>query len=179
MNLVKPDPPHRREVVFVVDLALFFVERRDRRHFLETQREVENVQVLRHALAPHGLRNHHDAPLIEPAKNHGGDGLSVRPGDFRENRVREDSLLSFGKGRPGFVDDSFGLEEFVRFLLLTEGMRFDLIDRGLHFVVKEQAVTLEVRYAALAAYLPLRTKRSSQIHQSEIQVWQPIFAQPS
>ena len=42
MDLVKPDSPHRREVVFVVDRALFFVERRDRRHFFGTECEVEN-----------------------------------------------------------------------------------------------------------------------------------------
>lgn len=86
-------------------------------------------------------------PLIEPAKNHGGDGLSVRLGNLGEHRVREDSLLSFGKGRPGFVNDSFGLEEGVRLFLLTEGVRFDLVHRGLHLVVEEQVLQALVRKA--------------------------------
>ena len=62
---------HKLRVTEVHCTGVMLVERTDLPHFLLTQSEVEDVQVLYHALAAHGLGDDHHIPLVQPAQDDG------------------------------------------------------------------------------------------------------------
>ena len=72
----------------------------DRPKWRTLQREVEDVEVLRHSLAVHGLRDDDDAALDEPAQYDLGGRLAVRLTDLGEGRVGEQVASAFGERSP-------------------------------------------------------------------------------
>ena len=89
------------------------VERTDLPHFLLTQSEVEDVQVLYHALAAHGLGDDHHIPLVQPAQDDVAHRLAVPGGNGFQDGVVPDVVLSFRKRSPRLVLYAFLTEECV------------------------------------------------------------------
>lgn len=74
------------------------VQLSDAGHLVLGEVEVEDVEVLGHPVAPHGLGNDDDAALDEPTENDLGNRLLVRGADVGEDRVGEEVVAASAKG---------------------------------------------------------------------------------
>ena len=121
------------------DLALAHVQCGNLRLVVIVQLEVEDVQVLGHALGLRGFGQHHDAALDEPAGDDLRHGFAVFLADGGEHGVLEDAELAFGKRSPGFGHDAFREQPLHLLGLLVEGVDLDLVHRG-HDLVEQAHV---------------------------------------
>src|SRR5699024_10411762 len=102
------------------------VERGDRSDILGSELEVEEIEVLDHALAMRCLREDHVATLEVPAQSdlRGGPPQPLR--DATDRRVFEYAPLAYR--RPGLVGDSSSGVRRTYLLVPEAGMDLDLID---------------------------------------------------
>src|SRR5437764_14342456 len=89
--------------------------------------EVEDVQVLGHALFANGFRDRYDAALRQPAHDHLRDALAMVLSDRTEQGIVEDVVPPLGERSPRLDLDAVLLQELLRLDLLMERMRLDLI----------------------------------------------------
>ena len=125
-------------VAVVEEGTLLAVQGCHRLHVLRTQLEVEDGEVLGHALLAHGLGDGHHAALRQPAQDHLRHALAVLPGHRLQGLVVEEVILALGERPPRLDLDVVFLEELLGLSLLVEGVRLDLVDGGHDFVVHEE-----------------------------------------
>ena len=139
----------------VEEKTLVGVERFDGGDFVRSKREAEDVEVFAHPVSVRCFGNDDDALLKEKSQRDLRDGLVVSFADLRENRVREEAVLSLGKRSPRhqaavqFVQErteSLSLLEYVRLHLVYHRGDF-VVDSKIHDVVGE-----EVAHADSAAF---------------------------
>lgn len=106
-------PLHGRQVHVVVNRAAARLQRGYGCHFRIRQREVEDMEILRHPFPAHGLGDDHDVALVEPAEDNGPDALTVPCGDFFQYRMVENVVLPLGERRPCLVLDAFLLQKVL------------------------------------------------------------------
>ena len=127
------------------------VERTDLPHFLLTQSEVEDIQVLTHTLHVRALGDGHDAPLREPAQCHLCGGLPVALTDGGEHSVPYHSVGTLAAERtPGHHPRAVFRKNRSDALLLDKGIALQLVHHRLdvHIVGEiEETACLEVAYA--------------------------------
>jgi len=126
------------------------VERGDRGQVVVGELEVEDVEVLGHAVRADRLRDDDDSALDQPAEHDLGDGLAVRLGDRGQHRVREVVVPAFGERAPGLVLNTVLAHEGLLLPALMEHVRLDLVHRGRDLVVLDQVdepIGVEVRDA--------------------------------
>ena len=150
MYLVQPYPAHRGQVLVVINGTSARVQNRHAAHLFVAEREVEDVQVLRHALLAHALGDDYHAALVEPPQDYLPRGLAVAVGYGLDGGVAEYASLALGEGCPGLMLYALLAQEGVGRALLEEGMRLKLVHHRLHRVVQEevlQAFAGEARHA--------------------------------
>ena len=114
------------------------VHRGDAGHLVIGQGEVEDVEVLFHALAANRLGDGHDAALDQPAEHDLGDGLAVGVADGGERRIGEQVVASLGEPAPRLDLHAVGVHQLVVGVALEERVRLDLVDRRGHVVVLDE-----------------------------------------
>ena len=114
----------------VEDEGTILIERRDGRAVLVGKREVEDIEVLRHALGFGGLGDQDDAAIQHVAQGHLPDALAVLLADSGQNGIREESVGTLDERTLGHVVDAKTLHDLVVALLLPEDVGLDLVDRG-------------------------------------------------
>ena len=77
------------------------VQRGDAAHLVVGELEVEDVDVLGHALGADRLRDDDDVALDEPAQHDLRDGLAVRRADLAQCGVGEQVVAALGERSPG------------------------------------------------------------------------------
>ena len=100
-----------------------------RGHLVVGEGEVEDVEVLRHPLGPHGLGDDDDVALGEPTQDDLGNGLAVASADLGQDRVGEQVVAALGEPAPGLVLDAALDHEVVVGLPLEVRVGLDLVDR--------------------------------------------------
>ena len=100
--------------------------------------EVEDVDVLAHALGANGLGDDDDVALDEPAQDDLGDGLAVRGTDLAEDGVGEDVVLAFGERAPGLDLHAVLAHDRLVGDALVERVRLDLVDGRRDLVVGDE-----------------------------------------
>lgn len=78
----------------VNNLAVSQIQRADCLHIFIAQPEVPNIEVFLHALLVNRLRNNDNASLRIPPERDLRRRLSMLCADFRQNRMRENAMLS-------------------------------------------------------------------------------------
>ena len=99
-----------------------------RRHLLRAQLEVEDRQVLDHALFPHRLREHHHTFLQVPAQHNLLNALAVSLGYLSEPWQLGKLILALAQRTPGFGDDPQLLLEPAELPLLECRVELNLVD---------------------------------------------------
>ena len=89
--------------------------------------KVQDIQVLLHPLDMRGLRNDHNALLVQETKTDLCVVLSIPAADLHKDRIAEEAVLSASERRPGFVDRSVIGQQLLHAFLLPEYMRLNLI----------------------------------------------------
>lgn len=114
----------------VEELALPVLERGDLRHLIVGELEVEDVEVLRHALGMHGLRDRHHPALHEPAQDDLSDRLAVLLANRGQHRIGEQIVPALRERSPGLDLDAALAHELVIGHSLMERVGLDLVDGG-------------------------------------------------
>ena len=149
---------HHFGVVVVEEEALAGVEGCDGLHIVVAEREVEDVEVLGHALDVDRLRYDDDAPLNQPAECHLGHALAVLMADGLEHGVGEEAVASFGKRPPRHDAAAESVHVLAGFGLLVEYVGLDLIHHRRNLDVARQVdevVGIEVAHADGAQFAVL------------------------
>ena len=110
---MQPYPLHGRQVHVVVNRAAARLQRGYGCHFRIRQREVEDMEILRHPFPAHGLGDDHDVALVEPAKHDRPHAFTVPCSDFFQHRVIENVVLPFGERSPCFMLDALLLQKRI------------------------------------------------------------------
>lgn len=124
------------------------VERGDGGHLVVAQREVEDVEVLLHALAVRALGGADHAALQQPTQHDLGDRLAVRLSDTGEDLVAEEVVSSLRKGRPALHGHVFAGHVLLRRTLLEEHVALHLVHGGGDAVERDEireVIGVEVR----------------------------------
>lgn len=120
------EPGDHLGVVVVEEQGAAGVEGGDPGHLLVGELEVEDADVLGHALGPHGLGDGDDTALGQPAQYDLGDGPAVFLADLGEERVGEQVVLAFGEAAPGLDLHPVLTREVLIVGALEERVRLDL-----------------------------------------------------
>ena len=85
------------------ELAFAHIERGNRRFVRLIQAEVKDIEVFCHAFRFGGFGQSDNVVFHQPAQNDLRHAFAVLCANFRQNRIAEDMVFAFGKGRPGSV----------------------------------------------------------------------------
>jgi hypothetical protein len=132
------DPLHHLRIAVIEEGRLLGVQRSDCRHVFGAELEIEDREIFRHPFLSHRLGNCDYSALCEPPENHLRNPLVVLRGNPAQEFVLEDVVFTFGERAPRFDLDVVLLKEFLRFNLLVERMRLDLIDGRRQLVVQNE-----------------------------------------
>ena len=102
------------------------VEGGDRCHIRIGQYEVENVDILYHALSVCGLRQHNNTSLDIPAEHDLCSGLAVFFADVHKRFILEQTASALAEGRPRLTLYTVLVHVLLGGLLLIEDVRFHL-----------------------------------------------------
>ena len=114
----------------VEERAATGVERGDGDHLVVAQREVEDVEVLFHAIAVRALRDTDHTALQQPAQHDLGDRLAVRLADASEDLVAEEVVSALRKGCPALHGYLLAGHILLCVALLEEHVALDLVHGG-------------------------------------------------
>lgn len=98
MDFVQTDSFHGRQVHVIVNGTFACFQGGDGGHFFPGKREIKDVEILDHTFHAHGLGDHHDIPLVQPAKDDGTHALAVPGGYLFQNRMVEYVIFPSAKG---------------------------------------------------------------------------------
>jgi hypothetical protein len=118
-------------------------------HLFVREHEVEDVEVLFHALTTHGLRDRDDLALDEPPQHYLRDRLAVRAADLGQERIGEQVVLALSESAPRLDLHSVRAHEVLIGHAPEERVDLDLIDRGSDLVVLDEvdkSIRVEVRH---------------------------------
>src|SRR6185369_9713073 len=132
------NPLHDFGIAMIEEAAFLPVQRRNGPHILGSQFEVENGEVFSNPLLVHRFRYDHYASLDQPTQHHLSNGFAMFAADGSEQFVAEQVVFALGKGAPGFDLNTVFLKEPLGLDLLTERMRFYLVDCRCHLVVNDE-----------------------------------------
>src|SRR3954471_7135854 len=118
-------------------------QRRQSGHLRVSQLDVEHVDVLRDPLLVRRLRDDDATELDVPAQHDLRGGLVVFLRDAGHDRIVEQPVAAPERA-PRLGDDAVPVVELARLLLREPRVQLDLVDRGHHRRLAEQA--LEVRH---------------------------------
>lgn len=104
----------------------------DLQNIVLIEREVEQLEVLPHALLVAGLGEHDDPPLDKPAQDNLGGRLSVALGDREDPGVSQNPRRPGAERGPCLVLDAGGDHQVVGRELLAQRVRLDLVHVGRH-----------------------------------------------
>lgn len=155
-------PLDDRRIAMREEAAGARLQRRDGFYIVIRKLEVEDGQVLQHALLPHRLRKGDDAALNQPTKYDLSHGLAVTLGNRHQSVVLEQVIPSLGEGGPRLRLDAEPTHKLDAFGLLVKRIYLDLIDGRLDLVKGydvHQSVGLEVAHAYAHA-LTLQKERN-------------------
>ena len=193
MNIHAAEHLDKARIVMVHDLAVTQVFGRDLGHFLISQGEVPDVDVLLHPLHMDGLGDDGHVPLGTPAEGHLGRDLAVLFAGLGQLRVGEDAMLALRQRSPRLRHHAVCLHIVDALLLNEEGVLFHLIhsrDDLYIFAQVGQNGRVEVGYAdgfrhsVLAGFLNAtihskiiahRLMQQNQINRDHIQLFQRGF----
>ena len=122
----------------VKERAALGVERSNGDHLVVAQREVEDVEVLLHAIAVRALRDADHTALQQPAQHDLGDRLAVRLADASEDLVAEEAVSALRKGRPALHGHLLAGHVLLRLALLEEHVALDLVHGGRDAVERDE-----------------------------------------
>ena len=98
-------------VVVVEELRVALIEGGDLVHVVIGEREVEDVEVLRHPIRVDRLGDDDDVALDQPAQHDLGDGLAVLLADAGQKRVGEQPVLALRERSPRLDLHTLGGED--------------------------------------------------------------------
>ena len=125
-------------------------QRRERRHVVRVEHEIEHVEVLLHPFTANRLRNRNNVLLHERTQHHLTSSLAVLFAHSFQHSVLEDPVLRLGERRPCLVRHTVLHHHRMRGVLLAERMRLDLVHRRRNLRERahvDQSLRVEVRDA--------------------------------
>lgn len=131
MDFHLADSQRSLRIHFVVNGALFRIQRADSLHVFIAEGKIENIDIFLHPFFVDRFRDDDDAALQEPAEHDLTCRLAVLLGNLLQKRMAEDMIRPFGERSPGFVLDVLFFHEGFFGPLLVPDIGFDLIDGGL------------------------------------------------
>ena len=124
----------RFSIVVVEEETVGGVKIGNRLHVVSIKFEVEEVQILLHALLVDGLRDDDYIALQQPAQGYLCGSLAVFLANLGEGRVGEQAVLTFCQWSPRHETGAILIHELSGLVLLVEHMRLHLVHhrRNLH-----------------------------------------------
>ena len=119
-------------------------------HIFVGERKIKNVDILPHPFDVGRFGNDNHAALDKPAQSDLGYALAVFTADFGQQRIRKETVASFGERSPRHDARTELLHDPLRLDLLVENMRLYLIHgrNDLHITGQiDEVVGIEIRNA--------------------------------
>lgn len=95
---------NKLRVVVIHNFAVSHIQNIDFFHLVFCQRKIPDVKILLHTIFMNRFGDNYYAALDIPPQGHLGGGFAVSTSNLRQNRVGEDTKLSFGKRTPRLGD---------------------------------------------------------------------------
>ena len=133
MDLQVVEHPDELRVIVVHNAAVAHIQGVDPVHFLLGEGEVPDIKILFHAITVDALWDDYHTPLDIPTQGHLGGSLTVSAANLCQQRIGEDTELTFRKGPPCLRNHAVVRHGLYGLLLVEEGVDFHLVHGWFYF----------------------------------------------